>query len=200
MEYMKKAGIFIICAQSFMHFTAGKTYEKYVRLLIGIMILGQFIVPVRAVFLGGENAVIWEEIERFQKELEAAVQEVDRDMAEAMGSDGERMEAAGSGMEKRALEEEIKERLSDAASAYERTIEEVEITEDASKIIVTVRRMEEGGGGMGTIKVDKITVGQEIGQEIGRETGQVTGMAEEMAEDFSKVLGIDADYLEIIER
>ena len=59
----------------------------------------------------------------------------------------------------------------------------------------------------GTIKVEKITVGQKAGQDIewekedGETGGAVTEHAEDvpegMAEAFAKVLGIDAGYMEI---
>ena len=71
LEFMKRIGIFIVCAQSFLHFSAGKAYEKYIKLLMGIMILAQFTAPLRAVLLDGEGE-LGEEVERFQTELEAA--------------------------------------------------------------------------------------------------------------------------------
>lgn len=225
--YMKSMGIFIICAQSFMYFTAGKTYEKYVKLLIGVMILAQFIVPVRAVFLGGDNAPVWADIRRFQRELETAMQEAGTGIGGGMETGGANGTGAGAETEKKALEAEIKERLANAAVSYGMSVEEVELVEDASKIAVVVRRKGDGrqenaktentktenakteGGQMesGTIKVEKITVGQKTGQDIewekedGETGGAVTEHAEDvsegMAEAFAKVLGIDAGYMEI---
>ncbi len=215
--YMKSMGIFIICAQSFMYFTAGKTYEKYVKLLIGVMILAQFIVPVRAVFLGGDNAPVWADIRRFQRELETAMQEAGTGIGGGMETGGANGTGAGAETEKKALEAEIKERLANAAVSYGMSVEEVELVEDASKIVVVVRRKGDGrqenakteGGQMesGTIKVEKITVGQKTGQDIewekedGETGGAVTEHAEDvpegMAEAFAKVLGIDAGYMEI---
>ncbi len=222
LDYMKSMGIFIICAQSFMYFTAGKTYEKYVKLLIGVMILAQFIVPVRAVFLGGDNAPVWADIRRFQRELETAMQEAGTGIGGGMETGSGNGTGAGAETEKKALEAEIKERLANAAVSYGMSVEEVELVEDASKIAVVVRRKGDGrqengkmenakteGGQMesGTIKVEKITVGQKTGQDIewekedGETGGAVTEHAEDvpegMAEAFAKVLGIDAGYMEI---
>ncbi len=217
LDYMKSMGIFIICAQSFMYFTAGKTYEKYVKLLIGVMILAQFIVPVRAVFLGGDNAPVWADIRRFQRELETAMQEAGTGIGGGMETGSGNGTGAGAETEKKALEAEIKERLANAAVSYGMSVEEVELVEDASKIAVVVRRKGDGrqengkteGGQMesGTIKVEKITVGQKAGQDIewekedGETGGAVTEHAEDvpegMAEAFAKVLGIDAGYMEI---
>ncbi len=222
LDYMKSMGIFIICAQSFMYFTAGKTYEKYVKLLIGVMILAQFIVPVRAVFLGGDNAPVWADIRRFQRELETAMQEAGTGIGGGMETGSGNGTGAGAETEKKALEAEIKERLANAAVSYGMSVEEVELVEDASKIAVVVRRKGDGrqengkmenakteGGQMesGTIKVEKITVGQKTGQDIewekedgetdGAVTEHVEDVPEGMAEAFAKVLGIDAGYMEI---
>lgn len=190
MEFMKSIGIFILCTQSFMHFAAGKSYEKYVKLLIGVMILAQFIVPVRAVFLGGEDARIWEEIERFQQELEAVALEMDADVAIAMNQDG---------VEKKALEEEIKERLTDTAGSYGMTIEEVQVKEEPPKVTVMIyQKVEENNAGR--IKVEKITIGGK-GQEETEKISEATGdMIQELSTAFSRALGVNADYVEVIVR
>lgn len=211
LDYMKSMGIFIICAQSFMYFTAGKTYEKYVKLLIGIMILAQFIVPVRAVFLGGDRAQVWEEIQRFKRELDTAMQDAQAEIGGGIKA-GTGMEAGtginmGTGAEKKALEAEIKERLANAAASYGMSVEKVELVEDASKIAVAVRQGEGGKEENGAIRVEKITVGQKTGQDIewesgdgesaGAAPGQAKDVPEGMAEAFAKALGTDGDYIKI---
>lgn len=192
LEFIKSVGIFILCAQSFMHFAAGKAYEKYIKLLIGVMILAQFIVPVRALFLGDEHAQIWGEVERFQKELETVIQEVNSDVAASM-----EMEEAGAG-EKEALEAEIKERLTDIAGSYKRAIEKVELKEEPPKLIVTVYRVTKEEGRGEKIKVEKITIGTDEGQDIENMPEEKKRIAEELAAAFSKALGTDADYVEVI--
>lgn len=205
LDYMKSMGIFIICAQSFMYFTAGKTYEKYVKLLIGIMILAQFIVPVRAVFLGGDRAQVWEEIQRFKRELDTAMQDAQAEIGGGIKA-GAGINV-GTGAEKKALEAEIKERLANAAASYGMSVEKVELVEDASKIAVAVRQGEGGKEENGAIRVEKITVGQKTGQDIewesgdgesaGAAPGQAKDVPEGMAEAFAKALGTDGDYIKI---
>ena len=104
LEFMKRIGIFIVCAQSFLHFSAGKAYEKYIKLLMGIMILAQFTAPLRAVLLDGEGE-LWEEVERFQTELEAAAGNIVWDYEEEN-------EAA------KALEKEVEAKLEPVAGEY----------------------------------------------------------------------------------
>ena len=45
-EVIKRVGIFIICAQTIQHFKPGEQYEKYIKLLIGFMVLVQMVNPV----------------------------------------------------------------------------------------------------------------------------------------------------------
>ncbi|MCM1387522.1 MAG: stage III sporulation protein AF [Bacillus sp. (in: Bacteria)] len=45
-ELIKKIGIFMIAAQAVVHFAPGLKYEKYIRMIVGVMILLQFLAPV----------------------------------------------------------------------------------------------------------------------------------------------------------
>lgn len=195
LDSLKNIGVFILCAQCLMHFTAGKAYEKYVKLLIGIMVLAQFTVQARAVFLGADNAGLWEEIERFQRELESAAQEAGRDAAASFGQGkgGNEQGEAGAGRgaqgwegaegvleggrggagiwrtEKKALEDEIKGRLDGIAASYGMAVDEVELREEPPEIAVTVSRRAAKGGEAeenGEIRIDKIIIGKSEGQDI----------------------------------
>lgn len=42
---IRNIGIFMIAAQAVMHFAPGKQYEKYIKLIAGVMVLAQFINP-----------------------------------------------------------------------------------------------------------------------------------------------------------
>lgn len=206
LEFMKRIGIFIVCAQSFLHFAAGKSYEKYIKLLIGIMILAQFIVPLRAMFLDGESAEIWEEIEQFQAEMEQAEQGV-----ELTGK------AEENGMEQ--LEKEMEGKLADIAGEYGYFMAQVKICDEPPKVTVSLNRMKDQNK---KIKVEKITIadGKEdigeteensggentrlgnggagnTGQESGSEENTDRNIPEEMKHRFAVALGIDETYIEI---
>ena len=58
LQITKQTGIFIVCAQMILHFKAAECYEKYIRLLISIMVLAQVIVAVSAVFGKGGGIVL----------------------------------------------------------------------------------------------------------------------------------------------
>ncbi|MBQ7360575.1 MAG: stage III sporulation protein AF [Lachnospiraceae bacterium] len=51
---LKQVGIFMVCAQTVLHFKPHQKYDKYFKLLIGIMVMVQLMSPVFT-FLGGEE-------------------------------------------------------------------------------------------------------------------------------------------------
>ena len=119
LEFMKEIGIFIICAQSLIHFVAGKKYEKYMKVLIGMMILAQFVAPVRDILSDGSAQMMWTEIERFQTQMEEA-------MGEAESMAGEMDFAAGEEQLKSLAEEQMKEE-EDTEEKKEIKIKKIEI-------------------------------------------------------------------------
>lgn len=70
-----RMGIFVICAQTIIHFRPDRSYEKYLKLLVSIMILIQIFLPVGEFFLGDYHSNIMEQVDRFQKELEESTRE-----------------------------------------------------------------------------------------------------------------------------
>ena len=71
---LKQVSIFIICAQVIMHFKAEQKYGKYLKLLIGVMVLVQLFVPLMSLFGRGEE--IFEKnlayyVERFSETSDA---------------------------------------------------------------------------------------------------------------------------------
>lgn len=65
-----KVGIFVICAQAVVHFRPREAYEKYLKLLVGIMVMIQLFLPIAAFFLGGNMEQLAQRLEGFQEELE----------------------------------------------------------------------------------------------------------------------------------
>lgn len=189
LDFMKRIGIFIVCAQSFMHFAAGKSYEKYMKLLVGVMILAQFVVPVRSLLSGGEEGEIWEEVEYFQKELEGILEQTDSAMSVPGDAYGEGLETV------HILEREMEDKLSGAAEPYGYRIKEAKVSEEPPKLFVTVTGEAEASQ---KIKIEKIEI--EEGEKEEKQNGaECTEVSEEMKEKFGIVLGIDPSYIEILE-
>ena len=55
---VKEIGIFVIIAQAILYFVPGEHYAKYVKVLVGLMIIAKIAIPVLNLFSGKE----WEEI------------------------------------------------------------------------------------------------------------------------------------------
>ncbi|MCI8431545.1 MAG: hypothetical protein HFI16_15045 [Lachnospiraceae bacterium] len=94
-----RMGIFMICIRAIIHFRPNETYEKYLRLLAGIMVMIQLFMPVGRFILGKGGQEAAEILEQFRKELELG-------MEEAMES----AEAADALLEQMTLEE-VQDRL-----------------------------------------------------------------------------------------
>lgn len=56
-DVIKKIGIFMIAAQAVIHFAPGQKYEKYIKLIVGIIILVQFVMPFNRLL--GEKGIEW---------------------------------------------------------------------------------------------------------------------------------------------
>lgn len=69
LENIRQIGIFMIIAQTVMHFAAGKQYEKYMKIITGVIILALFISPYVS---GSENITAkWqEEAARMMEQIE----------------------------------------------------------------------------------------------------------------------------------
>ena len=71
-----RVGMFMICAQAIVHFRPNEAYEKYLKLLVSVMILIQLFLPIGSFLLGGG-------MEETARKLEQEMQAVTREAAEA---------------------------------------------------------------------------------------------------------------------
>lgn len=68
-----QAGIFLICAQTIVHFRPKEAYEKYLKLLLSVMLLTQLLQPVLIVFGGGVEQNAQAQVEEFTEELQSVL-------------------------------------------------------------------------------------------------------------------------------
>lgn len=78
-----RVGIFMICAQAMIHFRPQEAYEKYLKLLVSIMVLIQLFLPLGSFLLGGGGQQAADLLERFKGELEQSMADAQRKAAEA---------------------------------------------------------------------------------------------------------------------
>jgi len=76
-----RVGIFMICAQAIVHFRPQEVYEKYLKLLVSVMVLIQLFLPLGGFLLrgGGEETV--KLLEQFGMELEQSMEDAARNAA-----------------------------------------------------------------------------------------------------------------------
>ncbi len=177
-EVIKRIGIFMIAAQALVHFAPGQKYEKYMKLIVGIVILFQFIKPVYALFNGTDiNWSDWDS-QKFLGEYEGTVMELAENVPEGI----DHTDPVGKTVIKR-LEEEIKSRLNEEIMGGDYQVSHVKVSmktipvsgEDGmqqyelDKVRVIVRRVyfREGEKGQERDKGQEGGQGQEGGREAG---------------------------------
>ena len=70
-----RTGIFMICAQAVVHFRPHESYEKYLKLLVSVMVLIQLFLPIGSLFSGTKGLSAATQLENFRKSLEQGMEE-----------------------------------------------------------------------------------------------------------------------------
>lgn len=78
-----QVGIFMICSQVILHFRPNKDYEKYMRVLVGAMVLLQIFLPMVRLFNGDGISGLEGSINKFAQEIEASRREAEASGVEA---------------------------------------------------------------------------------------------------------------------
>lgn len=68
-----RVGIFMICARAVIHFRPQEAYEKYLKLLVSVMVLVQLFLPLGGFLLSGGGQEAAEGLSRFGAELEESM-------------------------------------------------------------------------------------------------------------------------------
>lgn len=85
-EMICRVGIFMICAQAMIHFRPKGSYEKYLKLLVSVMLLIQIFQPVSKFFSGTTGADLQSRMEWYEQALQEGMAE-----AAAQNSAAERL-------------------------------------------------------------------------------------------------------------
>lgn len=78
-----RIGIFMICAQAIIQFRPREVYEKYLKLLVGVMILIQLFLPLGSFLFGGGMEETLAGLERFRTRMEGELETAAREAEEA---------------------------------------------------------------------------------------------------------------------
>ena len=74
MEGVRRAGVFIICAQILVHLRPNGYYEKYLKMLVSAMILLQLFAPVSTFLTAGSDRGIAARVLWYEEQLQEAMQ------------------------------------------------------------------------------------------------------------------------------
>ena len=76
MELLKQIGAFMVCAQTILHFKPHQKYDKYLKLLAGIMVIAQLLVPLLSVLTDSEVS-LYKEDRSFFGEVKGLLENTD---------------------------------------------------------------------------------------------------------------------------
>lgn len=226
-ENIRRIGLFMIVAQTVIHFAAGKQYEKYMKIIAGVIVLLLFLNP----FLKSSEEITGE----WMAEMERLVRKVESESGDwNIGG-----QLAGKSIESMAInqiEEQIKSRLNDVISIEKYHVTDVMVDLGAEsgpasgmengivrdrvlqRVCVTVQRTEHpeqweetNKDKAGKVDEEKQPVVEKIHIEIEeiergeKELPQEESVAEngetqqrELGRIFARTLGLDEDRVEVI--
>lgn len=205
-DNIRRIGIFVIVARTAAHFAAGKVYEKYIRVITGVIVLYLFLAPLGGA--DGDAAGRWQE---WMGELESRLQAEGGPGSEIVRAAGTPEEAA---MER--IEEEIRARLDEAAAGIGYRVTDAALSlaavEDGSgerswefeRVTVTVsdRAPDRAASDeAGDIRIDRIEVGNREsgdGRPPAGDGEEQSGGGEECRPVFAELLGVAEDKVEVI--
>lgn len=211
-ELVKKIGIFMIAAQAVIHFAPAQKYEKYIRMIVGVMILLQFLAPIYHILTKTAwEAPDWNALT--ENGLKESVPELDTASNSVMYSVVKQ------------VEEEIKSRLNSEIEEENYRVVSVDVsmqtTENAEEyggkqyeldsVRVIVRRTYSFGGRESQNNMDKIekvqiqkidvTLDEQSIQREGNESETELTEKQEKEETFRRrfcsVLGMEEKYMEV---
>lgn len=189
---VKEICIFMIVAQAVLFFVPGSVYVKYVRVLVGIMMIMGITGPLFGLFLSEDKKL---EIGRRIEALEAGI----RSEENVFAVPDSRQDIY------RAVEQELKERLETGGGKYH--VLDVEVAKD--KVAVTVKEADSGREGdfqdeegQETIQIEPVRIGEENEREAAGALGQAVPESDilELKELYGSRIGVDGENIEIIFR
>lgn len=186
-QTIRQIGIFMICAQAILHFKPSVKYEKYLKLLISVMVLVQLLLPFLKVFS-------WEEEDLFYTRMETIREEMEKEMAE--------LEIESTIYEESVLretEEEIKSKVNLIASKNELIVcyLQFDVANAKGKMVVYVK--EEEKVQETDIHIDRISIGSDsLFMEKPEEKTGKNDKLQALSEDIHRELGIDEQRIEVL--
>ncbi len=176
---IKEICIFVIIAQAIMFFVPGNSYMRYVRILVGIMMILKITEPIFGLFLDEEK----------EQEIRERVLLLEQNID--LGSSTFEVEDNKMGIYE-SIEEELKNRLNECGSSYD--VLDVSITKE-QKLVVTLARKEIREKRENMIQIEQVVIGDSELQDSRVENGDEE---EKLKKLFESSIGVDAGRIEIV--
>lgn len=212
LDNIRRIGMFMIAAQTMLHFAAGKQYENYMKVITGVIILLMFIGP----FVSGSEV--------FAEDWQTEYERIERQIQMKNGK-WQEMPYTVDSLETAALqqiEEEIRSRLDElTAESGVRVTSVTIVLEETDKdagvqtggrsfvfrrVKVTVQDDTDDPADLyngGIIKIEEITIGQEAEAAEAQGEGEISEQdagIKEYQHLFAQTLGIADDRVEVTYR
>ena len=175
---IKEVCIFVIIAQAVMFFVPGNSYMKYVRILVGILMILKITEPVLGLLLDEEK----------EKEIRERILLLEQEISfssQTLNLEDNRLEIYES------ITDELKNRLNDCKSEYE--VLDAELTKD-QMLVITVREKEMEKNEDNKIQVEAIVIGGGAPQK----SNMTKEKEQELKELFGNCISVDADRIELL--
>lgn len=178
-EMLKKIGIFVVIAQAVLYFVPGEAYAKYVKVIIGIIMIAKLAQPILA--LVSEEG--WDEIME---------QSYDFSELSEYGADEDLMKNSENTIFQ-GIEEELKTRLNESpADGYyvERAAVKTDAAGKSEEIVITVTRKDREN----KIEIEAVVIGDSESKMPEAEVGET----EELKEYYGNLISVPADKIRVV--
>ena len=184
LELLKKVTVFMLAGQLIVHFLPAGGYEKYVKMMISIMVLSQIVLPILSFGKFDAAGVYDSAMDKYEQEIEKIGMQVEADDFE------------GRDYQEEALSMTVRQKLEPLMEQYGVSLKAVSAPEEG-KLRVDIA---EGAAGGRLVTIENITINPS-GEGTDAEDSENGRTAEErlqMKAAFAEALGIDSGNLEVI--
>lgn len=184
LELLKKVTVFMLAGQLIVHFLPAGGYEKYVKMMISIMVLSQIVLPILSLGKFDAAGVYDSAMDKYEQEIEK------------IGMQVEENDFEGRDYQEEALSMTVRQKLEPLMEQYGVSLTAVSAPEEG-KLRVDIA---EGVAGGRLVTIENITINPS-GEGTDAEDSENGRTAEErlqMKAAFAEALGIDSGNLEVI--
>ena len=184
LDLLKKVTVFMLAGQIIVHFLPSGGYEKYVKMMISIMVLSQIALPVLSLGKFDAAGAYASAMEKYEQEIER------------IGKQVEESDLQGRDYQEEALDMTARQKLEPCLAEYGLSLLAVSVPEDAKLRL----EIAEGNSGAKTKKIDKKAVApMREGEGTNAEgSGRPSEEQRQIKTAFAGALGMEMENLEVI--